>query len=79
MKTYTTTIEIDEVEVNISIEFKAEFGEVEIQLITDIENGCAIAPDLLDKHVSDQLHNELHEFVAGDEQIELENHYRNDY
>lgn len=74
------TIEIDEVETEISVEFTNQFGEIEIDLITDVNTGNAIAPDLLDKHTSDIIYDELHEVVADSkEDIELENTYRLSY
>jgi hypothetical protein len=68
-----TTIEIDEIETEIKIEFTNRFGEIEIDLITDITTGNAIAPDLLNEwNIED-----LHEFAANQEFIPVENEYQN--
>lgn len=41
------TIEIDEVETEVCIEFENQFGDIEITKMTDVESGDAIAPDLM--------------------------------
>lgn len=78
MKTYRTTIEIDDVEVNIEIGFKAEFSEVEIEVIRDLETGLEISEWDIDNHVLDSIYEQLHDFVANQyEVIETENFYVN--
>lgn len=75
MKLYTT-IEIDETETELAVEFTAIFGEVEIQKITDVVTGDAICPDLLgeiDGMALDTLYNECYEFAANNEVIPVEN------
>lgn len=52
------TIEIDEIETFIEIDFKLQFGEVEILKVTDLETCCAIVPEL-----PDYIYLELHEMA----------------
>jgi hypothetical protein len=76
----TTTIEIDEVETEVKIEFEMMFGEAEIDTITDVQTGCAITPDKdgsMTKTAVDSLYDELREWAQGVEQILLENEYHN--
>lgn len=68
-----TTIEIDEIETEVKIEFTNRFGEMEIDLITDIATGNAIAPDLLNEWDFENLH----EFATNQEFIPVENEYQN--
>lgn len=77
MKTYITTIEIDECDTKVQIDYTVEFGEVKIDLITDLQTGDAIAPDLMSEMTATILNEELYEWAQNSEQIELENHYRN--
>lgn len=77
MKTYITEIEIDEVDTKIEVTYEVTFGEVKIDLITDLSNGNAIAPDLLDEMTAKILNEELYEWAQNTEQIEVENHYHN--
>lgn len=73
-----TTVDIDEIETEVLIEFSIVFNEVEIQKITDLETGVAICPDLEGQMTSvgfDSLYSELHE--AGCNQL-AERHIVND-
>jgi hypothetical protein len=79
---HKTTIEIDENEVEVSIDFEMQFGEPCITLMTDVKTGDAIAPDLLGYSKTSDLLNELHEkacneaadrLEARNERIHLEN------
>lgn len=59
---FTTTIEIDEIDTEILVEFEKQFGEIIINKMTDAHTGDAIAPDLLDECFStDNLYYELNE------------------
>lgn len=58
------TIEIEEVETEVLIDFEMQFGNVEINKMTDTETGEAIAPDLLGETNTDYLYNELYEYAA---------------
>lgn len=71
-----TNIEIDETETKVSIEFVSRFGEIEIELITDLKTGDAIAPDLMDNITAARVQEELNDYLA-EGYIELENHYKN--
>lgn len=71
-----TNIEIDETETEVSIEFASRFGEIEIELITDLKTGDAIAPDLMDNITAARVQEELNDYLA-EGYIELENHYKN--
>jgi len=68
-----TTIEIEEVETNIVIDFEMQFGQPIINKITDVESGCAICPDLDETNISDILYNEILEYAANHECLPLEN------
>lgn len=54
-----TTIEINEVETEVSIDFEMYFGDVEISKITDLETGNALGLE-----ISDNTFNELLEYIA---------------
>ncbi len=81
MKTYTTTIEIDEVEVKIEVDYELEFSRATIICVTNLETKesysgnefCALIP----KHTEDALFEELFDWGQNEEQISLENHYEN--
>lgn len=67
MKHYNhiTTLEIDEVETVVSIDFESDGFSVEIQKITDLDSGDAIAPDLtgqITEIAETALYNELMQF-----------------
>jgi len=59
-----TTIEIDEIDTEVKIEFESRFGEIEIIKITDIGTGNAIAPDLFNDRLANSIYAELHEVAA---------------
>lgn len=61
---HVTTIEINEIETEVLIDFNTYFGQVVINKITDLATGDAIVPDLVDENLSDKIHNELHEVAA---------------
>lgn len=61
--TYITTIEIDEQETDIAIDFKMYFDEVEVQLVTDTATGNAICPELSDR-VYQEMHEMWHDVMA---------------
>lgn len=70
MKHYNhiTTLEIDEIETVVSIDFESDGFSVEIEKITDMESGDAIAPDLAGEITEIQktcLIDELAEFAAN--------------
>ena len=78
---HTLFIEIDEVETEVRVEFTSNFGEVEIQTITDVVSNDNICPDLLDGQMTkigvERLYDELREVAAYAEYIPTENinHY----
>lgn len=55
---YFCRIDIDEIETQIEIDFKLQFGEVEILKVTDLETGCEICPV-----IPDEVYLELHEMA----------------
>lgn len=64
---YITSLEINEVETVVSIDFESDGFEVEIIKMTDMETGDCIAPDLgdeLTEVAKTALLNELMEFAA---------------
>lgn len=69
---HLTTIEIDEIDTEVLIEYRIQFGEPEILFMTDVHTGDAIAPDLLNETRTCDLLNELHE-VWCDEKAERNN------
>lgn len=65
---HITNLEIDEIETVVSIDFESDGFSVEIEKITDMESGAAIAPDLTGEITEIQntcLINELCEFAAN--------------
>lgn len=62
--TLIQTIEIDEVETEVLIDFSSYFGDIEINKITNLETGDAICPDLLDSDLSDKIYADLDEYAA---------------
>ncbi len=66
--THYTTIEIDEVETEVKIEFENRFGEMVITKITEVKTGDTICPDLLEGQMTNTsvtcLYNELYEMIA---------------
>lgn len=61
----TTTIEIDEIDTEVLVDFEKEFGEIIINKMTNSHTGDAIAPDLLGECFStDNLYYELNEAYA---------------
>lgn len=62
--TLYTTLEIDEVSTEVVIDFDIQFGEAEIDRITDVETGNAICPDLFSSSMQNELLNECEEFAA---------------
>lgn len=75
--TYLTTLEIDEIETEVKVDFTNRFGEIEITGMSDSDNN-EIAPDLLSEINTAKLYADLASY-ADDEQIELENTYSNIY
>lgn len=75
--TYLTTLEIDEIETEVKVDFTNRFGEIEITGMSDADNN-EIAPDLLSEINTVKLYDDLASY-ADDEQIELENTYSNIY
>lgn len=67
MKTYQhiSTLEIDEIETIVSIDFESNGREVSILKMTDLESGDAICPDLLSEISAITLSEELAEFAAN--------------
>lgn len=57
--TFITTIEIDEIEKQVSIEFKNHFGDIEVHEITELETGNAIDAD-----IDDYTYNEMAQMYA---------------
>jgi len=57
--TLITTIEIDEIETEVSIEFKSYFGEIEVSKVTDLATGDAIAYE-----PNEYVYNEMAEMYA---------------
>lgn len=53
--TLITTIEIDEIDTEVSIEFTNHFGEIEVLKVTDAETGDAICPELPNEVYRDML------------------------
>lgn len=74
---HITTLEVNEETIVVSIDFENHFGQIEIEKITNIETGDAIAPDLWSEIQAEMIYNELHEFSAEFESVETENNYRN--
>lgn len=50
-----TVIEIEEIETEVSIDFTNQFGEIEVQKVTDVETGDAICPELPNEVYRDML------------------------
>jgi hypothetical protein len=68
MATYNhiTIIEIDEVLTAVSIDFETDSeGNPEILKMTNLDNGDAIAPDLLGETDTDDILRICHEFAAN--------------
>lgn len=61
MKTYLTTIEINDIPTEVKIHYYMEFGEPTIGIMTDVHTGDSIAPDLLGETDMCGLLSELHE------------------
>lgn len=77
---HSTTLEINEVETEITVHFTNRFHEIEITQIIDVSTGESIAPDLFEDEVTATALASLYEglaSVADDEQIEVENTYNN--
>lgn len=60
----TTTVQIDEMETEVLVDFEMQSGEIVINKMTDTHSGDAIAPDLLDETSTDNLYPELYEAYA---------------
>lgn len=54
--THYTTIEINEIETEVKIEFENRFGDIEISKITNVETG-----DAIDLELPSWIYDELHE------------------
>lgn len=59
MYNHITTIEIEENETVVSIDFNSYFGDIEVSKITNLETG-----DAIDVELNDNIYNELHEMAA---------------
>lgn len=80
MKTYTTEVEINEVDTKIEVDYEMYFGQAEINCITNLENGEVIRPDIdgsMTAIAVIALYEELYEWAQTEDQISLENHYQN--
>lgn len=73
------TIEIDEIETDVLIDFEMFFGDVEINKITNTETGEAIAPDLLNEFNANLLYLELHEYAADYNAVKNYTRFNYDY
>ncbi|HEY4326406.1 MAG TPA: hypothetical protein VGN20_20650 [Mucilaginibacter sp.] len=58
------TIELDEIETEVAIDFSYNHGEVQITNMTDVVTGDAICPDLLDADLENSLIVELTEYTS---------------
>lgn len=67
-----TTIQINDLDTEVTVEFHNQFGEIKIGLMTDVLTGDAIAPDLLDEFHSMLLYAELHMVSAHNEADRLD-------
>jgi len=63
MKLYTT-IEINETDTEVIVDFEIQHGEAVILKMTDVHTGDAIAPDLLSELHDNMLYNEMLEYAA---------------
>lgn len=57
----TTTIDINDIPTEVLVEYRMLNGQPEILFMTDLHEGSAIAPDLLNETHNDRLYSELHE------------------
>ncbi len=75
MKTYQATVEINEVDTLIEVDYEMQFGIPEIWCILNLETKEIVEVSEIDN--IDMLNEELYEWAQNEEQIALENHYEN--